>query len=123
MLSRSGQGSSVTTQDEPQLPINETFYSDPNQVSLVNMLDVSVTSAYAAFCSEKRLLLSQENPSFNFSWDSLLALSEEELEKKIEQLWNDLPLDQKKTYSSTIMSIPHFSNTDWAQFIFYSSLL
>ena len=66
LLSRSGQGSNVTSQDDPQLPMNETFYSDPSQVSLVNMLDVSVTNAYAAFCSEKRLLLSQENPSFTF---------------------------------------------------------
>lgn len=113
----------MTSQDDPQLPMNETFYSDPSQVSLVNMLDVSVTNAYAAFCSEKRLLLSQENPSFTFLWDSLLALSEEELDKKIEQLWSDLPLDQKKTYSSTIMSIPHFSNTDWAQCFLYVSLL
>lgn len=116
MLTRSSPDTVLPTSVGPQIPIQNTFYSDTHTVPNVNMLDVPLTSAYTIFYNEKRLLLSQENPSSSFSlfFYNIPALSDEEIDKKIEQLWNELTPNQRKSYVST-MSIPRFPTVDWSR--------
>ena len=116
MLGRSSPDTVLPTSVGPQIPIQNTFYSDTHTVPNVNMLDVPLTSAYTIFYNEKRLLLSQENPSSSFSlfFYNIPALSDEEIDKKIEQLWNELTPNQRKSYVST-MSIPRFPTVDWSR--------
>lgn len=116
MLTRSSPDTVLPTSVGSQIPIQNAFYSDTHTVPNVNMLDVPLTSAYTIFYNEKRLLLSQENPSSSSLFRLIPALSDEEIDKKIEQLWNELTPNQRKSYVST-MSIPRFPAVDWSRFV------
>lgn len=114
MMTRSSPDTVLSTNVGTQIPIQNTFYPDTHTVPNVNMLDVPLTSAYTIFYNEKRLLLSQENPSSRPASPSLPALPDEEIDKKIEQLWNELTPSQRKSYVSA-MSIPRFPSVDWSR--------
>ena len=62
------------------------------------------------FCSAKKTPVA---PSLSF-FNNIPALSDEEIDKKIEQLWNELTPNQRKSYVST-MSIPRFPTVDWSR--------
>ena len=75
MLTRSSPDTVLPTNVGSQIPIQNTFYPDTHTVPNVNMLDVPLTSAYTIFYNEKRLLLSQENPSTSSSLPPFLTPS------------------------------------------------